>query len=219
MSRRPVLALFAPLVLVTLAGAWPGAARAAPVGSFFQSVEVRSTNLTPFTKWLSAVSRALEEQATAGQPCAASASGQCQMADWQAFLAETAGLPPRQQVERINTHMNRADYIIDPVNWGMPDYWASPGQFLRREGDCEDYAIAKYMSLRALGFDPSAMRIVVLQDMNLNIAHAVLLLDLNGERLILDNQIGQVVTADVIRHYRPLYSINEGAWWLHRPAG
>jgi predicted transglutaminase-like cysteine proteinase len=60
------------------------------------------------------------------------------------------------------------------------------------------------------------MRIVVLQDMNLNIAHAVLVVELNGKSYVLDNQISQLVTDDQISHYRPIYSINENAWWLHR---
>ena len=97
-----------------------------------------------------------------------------------------------------------------------PIYWASPGEFFRRHGDCEDYAIAKFLSLRALGFDDAAMRIVVLQDLNLGIAHAVLAVELGGETLILDNQVADVVPARAIRHYRPIYAVNETHWWLYR---
>ena len=112
--------------------------------------------------------------------------------------------------------MNRSPYIIDPINYGVPDYWATPVQFFVKDGDCEDYAITKYLSLRSLGWPAEKMRIVVLQDMNLNIAHAVLVVQLNGKGYVLDNQISQLVTDDQILHYRPIYSINENAWWLHR---
>src|SRR5690606_27447095 len=113
------------------------------------------------------------------------------------------GLGRGRQIEAVNEFMNRKRYIIDPRNYGMPDYWATPRQFLDRDGDCEDYAIAKYMSLRDLGVDPAAMRIVVLQDMNLKVAHAILVVWLEGKPLVLDNQIRSVVEAGVVRHYRP----------------
>jgi predicted transglutaminase-like cysteine proteinase len=60
------------------------------------------------------------------------------------------------------------------------------------------------------------MRIVVVQDLNLGIAHAVLVVYLDGRALVLDNQIDDVVPAAAVRHYRPIYSINERHWWLHR---
>ena len=46
----------------------------------------------------------------------------------------------------------RTTYLEDLANYGLPDYWATPLQFLDRDGDCEDYAIAKFVSLRELGF-------------------------------------------------------------------
>ena len=98
----------------------------------------------------------------------------------------------------------------------MPDYWATPSQFLTRNGDCEDYAITKYFSLRQLGFSADSMRIVVLQDLNLNTAHAILIVYMGKKALVLDNQVATVVDATSILHYQPIYSINEKHWWLHR---
>jgi predicted transglutaminase-like cysteine proteinase len=60
------------------------------------------------------------------------------------------------------------------------------------------------------------MRIVVLNDLNLRIAHAVLAVYVSGKPYILDNQISKVVPASSIHHYQPVYSINENGWWLHR---
>jgi predicted transglutaminase-like cysteine proteinase len=112
--------------------------------------------------------------------------------------------------------MNRQRYLTDPRNYGVKDYWATPIQFLKRDGDCEDYAIAKFISLRALGFTNDMLRIVVLQDLNLRIGHAILVVYLDGRALVLDNQVRRVVPAETIRHYQPIYSINEQHWWLHR---
>src|SRR3546814_10214490 len=72
--------------------------------------------------------------------------------------------------------------------------------------------IAKFMALRALGVDNAEMRIVVLNDLNLRIGHAVLVVYVDGKALVLDNQIKSVVPADTIRHYQPVYSVNEDGW-------
>ena len=119
-------------------------------------------------------------------------------------------------MRKVNSYLNQAHYILDIVNWGVEDYWASPYQFARKDGDCEDYAIAKFMSLRLLGFSNDQMRIVVLRDLNLKVAHAILVVDLNGTKYVLDNQIHDVVPASIIHHYQPIYSVNETHWWLFR---
>ena len=90
-----------------------------------------------------------------------------------------------------------------------------PGEFFQKQGDCEDYAIVKYMTLRALGLEPARMRIVVLWDMNLKLGHAGLVVYAGRRILLLDNQINKVVDANRIRHYRINYSLNENNWWLH----
>ena len=119
-------------------------------------------------------------------------------------------------LDKVNIYMNRAAYIVDPVNWGIPDYWATPDEFFLKDGDCEDYAISKYITLKRLGVDPDSMRLVILQDENLNVAHAILAVKLGKDTFILDNQVDSVLPDTQILHYRPVYSINESAWWLHR---
>ena len=107
-------------------------------------------------------------------------------------------------------------YKVDPRVYRKKDYWATPAQFFNKSGDCEDYAITKYISLVHLGFDKKDMRIVIVQDLNLKVPHAVLVVYLDGKALILDNQIKQVVSASRITHYKPIYSINETKWWIHK---
>ncbi len=185
----------------------------------FNTHEIRRTNLKPFTKWRDALKRYERESVKAPGRCGDLTQNKCRFREWAALIEKLRGLSPAEQMRRVNRFMNRSRYIIDPINWGVKDYWESPGQFFTREGDCEDYAITKYMTLKRLGFDPRTMRIVVLRDLNLKIAHAVLVVEMNGKRWILDNQIEQVVEDTTIRHYLPLYSINEYAWWLHRREG
>ena len=125
---------------------------------------------------------------------------------------------PWKQILGVNKFMNRAPYVVDKMNWGVKDYWSTPGQFFAKYGDCEDYAIVKFLSLRALGIPSKSMSIVVVQDLNLKIAHAVLAIYVKGKVLVLDNQIKKVVESKTIRHYRPIFSLNEEGWWLHRKA-
>jgi predicted transglutaminase-like cysteine proteinase len=182
----------------------------------FNSSETTSPRINLFPKWGGALERYFGERKLQGGTCEASFFNRCHLREWSEFLAGLKGQDAISQVHEVNRYMNRVRYITDPRNYGIPDYWATPKQFLTRNGDCEDYAIAKYLSLRSLGFQPSQLRIVVLQDLNLKIAHAILVVDLNGQALVLDNQIASVVNARTIHHYKAIYSINEKFWWLHR---
>ena len=215
MLRRGLSAVLIAASLV-LAG-W--AARAAVPGGFpplFGSAEVRADTISLFPKWQGAVGRFFDENRLAEAPCESTIFNRCHMREWLSFLDGLRNRDRAAQIEAVNGYMNRKRYVVDPVNWGLSDYWASPLQFMTRNGDCEDYAIAKYFSLRWLGLPASAMRIVVLHDMNLRVAHAILVVYDDDRALVLDNQVRGVVEAAAIRHYRPIYSINEHHWWLHR---
>ena len=184
--------------------------------ALFGSREVRSANLGPFQKWTWMLARQVEERGAYDGPCTTRRFNRCHLAEWRQLLGDIAVLEPLAQLEAVNAFMNRAPYITDPVNYGVPDYWVTPLQFLTKDGDCEDYAIAKFVSLRQLGFRSDQMRVVVVDDLNLRIPHAILVVYVAGRAYVLDNQISRVVPAEVINHYRPIYSINEQAWWLHR---
>ena len=182
----------------------------------FGTDETRASNIAMFPKWRGALSRYFSEDKLADAPCTSDRFNRCHLKDWKRFLASLSGVGRRAQIDAVNDYMNRQRYLTDPRNYGVSDYWATPQQFFVRDGDCEDYAIAKFMSLRALGVPNEMLRIVVLQDLNLRIGHAVLVVYLDGEALVLDNQARRVIRAASIRHYKPIYSINESHWWLHR---
>lgn len=199
-------------------GFMPREASPAVYPPLFGTKEVRSDNLRPFPKWTGLLDRYFKERDLPDGSCDSARFNRCHLAEWKKFLVDIEGESRKRQVELINKRMNSVRYITDIRNYGVNDYWATPKQFLYRDGDCEDYAIAKYMSLRTLGFTPEEMRVVVLQDLNLRIAHAVLVVYLDEKGLVLDNQIKQVVEQGKIHHYSPYYSINETAWWLHKKA-
>lgn len=210
------------LIAVTLPAAAGSGPAVAAIGTgvtppaLFGSREVRSNKLHLFPKWRGALSRHFNEAKLSEASCAETAFNRCHLRQWKEFLSGLGGIDRLSQIKAVNHFFNRHRYIIDPKNYGVPDYWATPFQFMTRDGDCEDYAITKYFSLRSLGFPPESMRILVLQDLNLDTAHAILVVYLGGRALVLDNQVATVVDADSIFHYRPIYSINEQHWWLHR---
>ena len=183
----------------------------------FESREIKSTSLGAFKQWLSVMDRYSRERKLENGPCTDADPPICHLVEWKAFLSGLKGKSRMDQLQEVNRYMNAHPYILDMVNWGVQDYWETPKEFLDRNGDCEDYAIAKFYSMRALGMDNTNLRIVVLQDMNLQIPHAILVAYVDGKAFALDNQIPEVVSTEIIHHYRPFYSINEEAWWLHRP--
>jgi predicted transglutaminase-like cysteine proteinase len=137
------------------------------------------------------------------------------MAEWTAFIRSTAKLPRSKQLEAVNDWANAHRYVEDWASWGLPDYWETPREFLARGGDCEDFAIIKYFTLTALGFSPDDLRILVVNDTNLQIFHAVLAVrQAKGEPLLLDNQAKEVVPLSVAPQYRLIYSLNEKGWWM-----
>lgn len=125
---------------------------------------------------------------------------------------------PLERLRMVNAAVNRVAYVEDSENYGAADYWATPDEFMARGGDCEDYAIAKYMLLKRAGVPVDAMRVVVVQDLALSTSHALLSVRLGGVDYILDNQAKAVLPEAEVARYRPVYSINETGWWLHMPA-
>lgn len=181
-----------------------------PVGSYpslFNATERRSGNLEPFTKWTSMFGRF---EKIVSQP-----GGQKVISNWKEDLQAYKGMPLRQMVENVNALVNKTEYIEDTNNYGQSDYWATPVEFFTRGGDCEDFAIAKYVSLRALGVPEDRMRIAIVQDMQKNIPHAILIVYTDEGALVLDNQNKRTLTASSVSHYKPIFSINRQAWWLH----
>ena len=199
-----------PVLLVAMAvalGATPAEARKYP--KIFGSIELFSKKVTRFPKWTGMVDRFQD-----GKKLCESST--CTTKGWKEFIADLQGKDLQTQMKEVNRAMNAKRYTIDMKNWGQEDYWETPYEFLKKNGDCEDYAISKYMALKALGVPVEDMRVVALQDLNLGVGHAVLVVYVGDDPMMLDNQISSVVPANSIRHYQPVFSINEMGWWLHR---
>lgn len=134
---------------------------------------------------------------------------------WSAMRQKASQLKDLDLLSYVNTFWNRYPYIEDIVNWKKEDYWEAPYEFLDRSGDCEDFAIIKYMTLRELGIAADKMRIIVVRDTFRGLAHAVLGVDVNGKVYILDNVSNAILTHARLPQYIPQYSVNEETAWMH----
>ena len=199
--------------LLAISNAW--AANSSPP-RLFGYQEIKKQDLYLFPQWLSVLERHLLSIEESGS-CQSTSFNQCHLREWQAFLDSIKNKPVSQQIKSVNRYANAKDYILDIDNYGLVDYWATPKEFLVNNGDCEDYAIIKMLSLKWLGHDVLTMRVVIVQDTNLRIPHAVMSRENDKDILILDNQIEEVISHTDIFHYVPVYSVNEQSWWMHVP--
>ena len=138
---------------------------------------------------------------------------------WRRMMLRARGGGWGEALAAVNGYVNATPYHRDRDRHGVVDHWSGPLEFLAGGGDCEDYAIAKYASLRLLGFPIGALRIVVLEDRLRGLAHAVLAVREGSRVWILDNQSDVVQRVEALPHYEPYYAVNEAQRWLHRVPG
>jgi predicted transglutaminase-like cysteine proteinase len=117
----------------------------------------------------------------------------------------------RARLGEINRAINLAIHPMSDLDqYGEIDVWSSPlVTFTTGSGDCEDYAIAKFVALRWAGMAPEDLRIVILRDTIRGEVHAVAAARLDGQWLTLDNRRMAMVEDVYIRNYRPLYVIDQ----------
>ena len=117
----------------------------------------------------------------------------------------------RARLGEINRAINLAIRpMTDLAQYGQIDVWSSPlDTFAHAAGDCEDYAIAKYVALRLAGVSADDLRLVVMRDTVRGDGHAVAAARLDGHWLMLDNNRMAMVEDADMRNYRPLFVLDE----------
>ncbi|WP_442969588.1 cysteine protease LapG [Pseudomonas sp. USHLN015] len=149
--------------------------------------------------------------------------GKQRIDDWQHLLASQVGASEAEQLQEINRFFNaKLRFTDDLALWNQVDYWATPVEALRRgAGDCEDYAIAKYISLRHLGVPAEKLRITYVKALRLNQAHMVLTYYEKPDAvpLVLDNLIGSILPASQRSDLLPVYAFNGEGLWLSNQGG
>ncbi|MFN3829323.1 putative transglutaminase-like cysteine proteinase [Tepidimonas ignava] len=140
---------------------------------------------------------------------------------WRRLLAEQRNRSVEEQLAAVNTFFNRRVlYELDPVVWGQADHWATPLEFMGRgAGDCEDFAIAKYITLLELGVPDERLRLIYVRARTAGAkteAHMVLGYydEPTAEPLILDNLITSIRPAANRPDLTPVFSFNRQGLWV-----
>lgn len=137
---------------------------------------------------------------------------------WRGSMATWRELPEEDQLRRVNEFFNRRIRFVDDLEaWGQVDYWATPLEVLARGvGDCEDFVIAKYFSLRDLGVPDARLRLTYVKarvggpGSSVFLAHMVLSYypAPDAVPLILDNLIRDIRPATARPDLAPVFSFN-----------
>jgi predicted transglutaminase-like cysteine proteinase len=115
----------------------------------------------------------------------------------------------------VNQRVNNAiRYTSDMTQWGTPDEWTAPlsagkGSFETGLGDCEDYAIAKYVVLRASGVPAKQLRVLLVHDNVARLDHAVLAANDDGHWYVLDNRWTPAIEDSDVRRFTPLFALDD----------
>ena len=135
------------------------------------------------------------------------------------LLKRSASLNDRQKIELVNRYVNRYRYRRDRLQKRdqkpLRNNWQTLSQFLKRGGDCEDYATAKYFILREMGFLPENLRIVVGWERANRSYHALLAVKSEQQVLFMESD-NTIKRGGYQQGYRFTYSLNEEAIWDHQ---
>ncbi|MDR3086411.1 MAG: transglutaminase-like cysteine peptidase, partial [Azoarcus sp.] len=139
---------------------------------------------------------------------------------WRALVENSRPLSSQTRIEHANRFVNsHAFYASDMEVWGMEDYWATPLElFGKGEGDCEDFAIAKYVTLLLMDIPVQKLRLVYVRARmgSQTLAHMVLTYfeTPTSDPLILDNLTHEVLPATRRPDLSPVFSFNHEGLWM-----
>ena len=142
---------------------------------------------------------------------------------WSSMLDASRNLEDEKKITQVNDFFNKhIRYTDDVTLWQKTDYWATPLETLGvRAGDCEDFTIAKYISLLELGVPTEKLRLIYVrariggpQSKRFQ-AHMVLGYYSSPDAVpqILDNLVSSIEPATKRPDLHPVFSFNsEGLW-------
>lgn len=141
---------------------------------------------------------------------------------WRMLIENSRALPVVDQLTKVNDFFNQMAFVNDDILWKKEDYWATPIEFLGMQaGDCEDFTIAKYFSLRELGVPDEKLRLVYVKALALNQHHMVLAYyhKPTSVPVLLDNIDKKLSPASKRSDLLPIYSFNAENLWLSKEKG
>lgn len=152
-------------------------------------------------------------------PAVALDSEQPRITDWYTLMREKRYAPEMAKLEAVNSFFNQLEFVDDLPHWGKEDYWATPREMLASNGgDCEDFATAKYFTLRQLAIADEKMRLTYVKALKLQQPHMVLsyYAEPDADPLILDSLVKAILFASQRPDLIPIYSFNGQGLWSAR---
>lgn len=141
---------------------------------------------------------------------------------WQQFVREDTSRTDIEKLEKVNRFFNQLNFVSDAIHWLKKDYWATPVEFLASDGgDCEDFALSKYFTLKMLGVPEKKLNLTYVKAWKLNQSHMVLTYYKTPAAvpLVLDNLINAIKPATQRPDLLPVYSFNGAGLWLAKERG
>ena len=142
--------------------------------------------------------------------------------EWRELLDDIANEDVEEKLYQVNRYFNRFKFVDDIEHWRTTDYWATPIEFISTgAGDCEDYSIAKYFSLRELGIPEENLRLMYVTALRQRQPHMVLAYYPTPKSipLVLDNINKRILPANKRRDLAPVYSFNGNGLWTAKSMG
>ena len=144
------------------------------------------------------------------------------LVEWETLIRQDDSPSDSEKLEKVNRFFNQLEFVNDIDHWGEKDYWATPVEFLASQGgDCEDFSIAKYFTLQAMGVDEDKLNLTYVKALQYNVHHMVLTYFKTpaAEPLVLDNIVDIVKPASERPDLIPIYSFNGTGLLLAKQRG
>lgn len=142
---------------------------------------------------------------------------------WEELIRHDRSATDRAKLEKVNLFFNsKIRFANDIEIWNIKDYWATPIEFLcKSAGDCEDFAIAKYFTLKAMGITDEKLRITYVKYIPHDVHHMVLTYyqTPEAEPLVLDNLVDSINPASRRTDLFPIFSFNGSGLWMAKQRG
>ena len=149
-------------------------------------------------------------------------SARLRLVVWENLIITDNSQTELEKLEKVNQFFNQMEFVEDIDHWGNKDYWATPIEFLGTQGgDCEDFTIAKYFTLKAMGIEEEKLNLTYVKALTYNVHHMVLTYfsTPGSEPLVLDNIVADIKPASQRRDLLPIYSFNGTGLWLAKQRG
>jgi len=149
-------------------------------------------------------------------------SARSRLVAWEDLVISDNSQTDREKLEKVNNFFNQMEFVEDIDHWRKKDYWATPIEFLGTQGgDCEDFTIAKYFTLKAMGIEEKKLNLTYVKELTHNVHHMVLAYysTPGSEPLILDNIVKVIRPSTKRKDLMPIYSFNGTGLWLAKQRG